>query len=207
MSRPNRTIPPPWPASLDREAFGHYLSGLTDGEGHFNLSYRMFRTKLHPDPYWGTSPHFRIALRADDREVLDLAHAFFSCGLVGRRNRAAYDLRHPNDCPQYYFGVSKVSDLARVVIPHFERYPLRAKKRHDFALWRQGIDLAYHVHQRRVQRRCGTRGGALSKWTSAEREQFVALADALKQQRCYQAPALVLPPPVKLSAPTLFPLE
>ena len=52
---------PPFPADIDRNAFGHWFSGLTDGEGCFYAK----TVGIH-SPEVG----YVLALRADDRPAI-----------------------------------------------------------------------------------------------------------------------------------------
>lgn len=45
--------------------------------------------------------------------------------------------------PQKKFVINRLEDLVHVVIPHFEKYPLQAKKAKDFEIWRGIVLLVY----------------------------------------------------------------
>ncbi len=47
------------------------------------------------------------------------------------------------------FGIQSTSDLYEKVKPFFKKYPLRAKKRHDFALWAKALEIIYSNKKRR----------------------------------------------------------
>jgi hypothetical protein len=61
--------------------------------------------------------------------------------------------------------ITAVGDLVRVVIPHFERYPLKTKKKNDFRIWRQAVELLAAV-QKRKQRP----GNAIEKYGPKKKE-------------------------------------
>jgi len=128
-----------------------WLSGFTDGEACF-----FFRTR---EP----TPGFKIALRADDLPILEAIRAEFGGSL--RVNR----VRHrngPNWKPQAELTISGKRDLVRLVA-YFDRFPLRAKKARDYAIWRRGVGI-YCAHGR----------------TASE---LPALAVALKEGRRYDS--------------------
>lgn len=183
----------PFPADVDRDAFGHYLAGLTDGEGCFFLA-------MNPDRRtraYSSILQFVIQLRADDLPILQLVQSYLQVGRVGETQRKKIQ---GNRKPKFYFNVSGCLDLATVIVPHFDRYPLRAKKRRDFAIWRQAVLLAATVRRRRhYNMRRGRHGGFVSKWSPDERRTFMAYCDALRAQREYLAP--VVEP--SLPAPTV----
>ncbi len=173
-----------FPTDIDRDRFGDWLAGFTDGEGCFYLGHSA-------DGYASPQTRFGIALRADDLPILQTIQAFFGCGYVHPNCTKARDHTRPQF--QYYIQSSK--DLWTIIVPFFVRHPLRAKKARDFTIWRQGVELAYNVKNRPWDRghKCG---GCNSKWTTAERELFATLGNALQQQRSYQSPIIeVLPVP------------
>jgi hypothetical protein len=180
MAAGHHTIPP-FPDDIDRQGFGHWLSGFIDGEGHFQLAIQHKKTHSHP------TAKFTLGLRDDDGDIIRLIQSFWRCGVL------IFDARsgkpgHPKMCLQ----VSRIEDLHEIVIPHFEVFPLRAKKRRDFDIWSKGIELAYCVKARR-RRRYSTGYGSFPKWTSAERQEFFLLCDAIKDVRRYGSHLVQLP--------------
>lgn len=152
----------PFPAEINRYYFGTWLSGFTDGEGCFRL-YLNGATKT-------PAAKFAISLRRDESDILQLIHSYFLCGAV--------DLRDPKppSKPQAVFRVDKGIDLATIIVPHFEQFPLMAKKRLDFGLWAQAVRLIYSVSLRPIRLR----------WTEEDRNQFYDLQDTLHEQREYR---------------------
>ena len=199
MARTNSTDSiPPFPPDLDRQHFGHWLSGLTDGEGSFHLGTLTHRRKGRQTP----AAAFTIGLRADDLPILRLIQSFFRCGFIRYVSREDQRRRGKkvNDCA--YWRVTRTLDLIAVIIPHFEAFPLRAKKVRDFRVWKDGI---YLMHQcsRAPRVRVGPTNGQI--WTPDRLRHFRSLADALKAGRQYQAPPIDLPkPPPPPPEPGLF---
>jgi hypothetical protein len=172
----------------DRDAFGHWLSGFVDGEGHFGLGFQSKNT-LTP------KARFSIMLRADDRAILEAIRDYWDCGKLCRvaaRERSNATMT---------FSVRAAQQLANIIVPHFERYPLRAKKARDFVLWRQGVLMVAKISARR-QRWVGRRSGTV-KWTKAERNDFAAIATSLKHQREFESTTVDIPP-ARTEAPSLF---
>ncbi len=158
---------------LAREAFSFYLSGLIDGEGHFQLC--RFGKCRQP------RAEFILSLRADDRRILDSLRSFWGVGNMAevdsdryKQASAVKDSYRRN--PSVRFFVSKTADLVRVVIPFFEAYPLRAKKAGDFTLWREGVLL----RQDAMSRPYGL------KWPPDSARRFDELIAAMKARRKYQ---------------------
>lgn len=105
-------------------SFGYWFSGLVDGEGCFQI-FRANKT--------GYACSFHIAMRADDTPVLELARDTLGIGGLHTyypKNRNAFSswqVRSRNECAL----------LKEVLL----KFSLRSKKRKDFDLWSQAIEL------------------------------------------------------------------
>lgn len=185
----------PFPADIDRDAFGHWLSGFVDGEGSFAL----YHTTGQKTRYESLRASLRICLRDDDAPILSRIQSYWSCGVMSSH---ATNKGHP----AANITIVKLADLVSVVIPHFERFPLRAKKRNDFTIWKAGVTLMQTVAKRphpsigvswHVQR--GT-----TKWSDSERRQFKRLEQQLKSSRCYDPSTITPHVTDKPSIPSLF---
>ena len=165
--------PPEFPTNLDRNSFGSWVSGFTDGEGYFCLQ----ATKRRP-----LAASFKIGLRSDDVTVLKLIWAYFQCGSVRVFPKRTY---LPNGNPAAVFEVWNTRELAKFVVPHFDQFPLMSKKANDYSVWREAVVIASNGIDRTVEYRKGLRG-CLSKWTIAEREHFAYLINHLKEVRKFK---------------------
>lgn len=168
----------PFPSDLDRNRFGSWLSGFVDGEGSFTLHIKDVLTNKNRYPC--AHARFSIGLREDDIEVMILIQAYLDCGSIQRKP----DCHAGN--PQLRFEVKNTPDLINVVIPHFERFPLMAKKRRDFAIWKEGVQFLRlvstkkrHVHDRR---------GSARTWHEYEIAHFTEIKKRLWEVRQYQSP-------------------
>lgn len=159
----------------DRAAFGHWLSGFTDGEGCFYLAVRKHQS--FPSPF----AQFSIKLRADDRPIIEAIHSFWGCGLVYDLPRA----RSGDTRRVVSYCVHDIESLSSVVVPHFAAYPLRAKKSADFAIWSRAVALLRLVSLR-PRRSRGGRSGGFPKWASAEVDAFRGLVYELKASRTFR---------------------
>jgi len=115
------------------DAFGHWIAGFTDGEGHFDGI-----MIINQNGYRQLNMSFQINLRADDKPILEMIHNTLGVGHLFHRPR------HPPTKPQTLYVVRRTADLYHVIVPLFEKYPLRAKKRKDFEVWKRLIDIKYH---------------------------------------------------------------
>lgn len=184
-SPPKERAPiPPFPAGVVREVFGPWLTGFADGEATFGLG-ELRNPGRERSSF---TAYFRVAVRDDDAETLRLIRSFWGCGSLNFADNARSKIA--NAKPVAIYSVQRVADLVSVVIPHFERYPLIAKKRFDFAVWRRGVELMAEVQARPLEYRPGhcpnRHGGTYPKWSAAEREVFRSLSAELSAQRGYR---------------------
>jgi hypothetical protein len=176
MARP---IIPPFPTDVNRNEFGHWLSGFTDAEAMFFLTAPPVRD---PSKYCCRA-NFDIVLRDDDAEVLHLIQSFLQCGSIYYRTNQRSKIT--NAKPIVIYHVGNVFDHFGTVIPHFEKYPLRAKKRNDFIIWRRGVELIASVKRRRTKGRPCFAKGIQPRWTESEWQQFCSISAKLRDQRKY----------------------
>lgn len=157
---------------LSDEAFGWYVSGLVDGEACFDLRLQQIRSctgKLCPVWY----ARFAIEMRADETPGLQAIARRMGCGHVRMRNR------HPTPTngyvnPQVGWKVDVVPDLAGIIVPHFERFPLQMKKANDFAIWKLA-----------VRRLAGIRRKGDRRATPEDRAYIAALREQLSAGKRY----------------------
>src|SRR3989338_2082124 len=92
--------------ALDKDTIGYYLSGYTDGEGSFCVSFSP-RPKLRA--LLEVRPSFSVSQNSDRQEVLQIFKEYLGCGTV-RVN--------PSD-RTFKYEVRSIKDLMKKVIPHF----------------------------------------------------------------------------------------
>jgi hypothetical protein len=91
-----------------------YVTGLVDAAGSFTFSRSSKQLALY----------FALKVAAQDRPLLEEVQAFF--GGAGR----IYD--------QAYYRVTRREELTAIV-DHFDRHPLRSRKRQVYDLWREMV--------------------------------------------------------------------
>lgn len=109
-------------APLCDASVGWWLAGFVDGEGCFFIA-RSGACSFH------------IKLRADDRELLERIRATIGHGRVVEKPRTSAT-RHPQ---LHYVVSNKAGCLA--IVDLFADFPLRSKKRRDFATWSAAVEL------------------------------------------------------------------
>lgn len=124
----------PWLAELAADGFGDWLAGFVDGEGSF-----LIERKRPKDGLTAYCCCFRLQLRSDDREILQVIHHRTALGRVWDRP----DRQH-QQCgsrPASYWAVTRKSEVG-LLVRLFERFPMRAKKGAvDFPIWKHAVNL------------------------------------------------------------------
>ncbi len=155
------------------DAFGNYISGFTDGEGCFdlNLNYNKRTNK------WYRICRFKISMRDDDSDILQQIMEYWGCGSICNIDRQKDGWGN-----QAYYAVGDYNGLHNVLVPHFDRYPLRAKKLRDYEIWRKAVVLSYGIKQRNLN------AGFVNKtvWTQDELDQFDKWQVELRNIRKYK---------------------
>lgn len=116
----------PLQAQSPDESFGHYLAGLTDGEGCFVVQPKKGRNSYRCD--------FVIHLRADDLPLLEWLRETTGLGEIYPVRRVTIGNAHPT----FAWRIVRQQDCVALVAL-FERFPLRSKKARDFRLWAQAV--------------------------------------------------------------------
>jgi len=128
-------------------------------------------------------------MRGDDRSILEEIQSFFSCGLIHiHKPVRTRPLGHPG--ARLIF--SRTPELIELIIPHFERGPLRAKKARDFAIWREAVQLLHRVATRPEK---VYRAGRVVTWSDKDKADFDVLFLAIKDGRVFDAAPVPVPPP------------
>lgn len=116
---PNTTVP---------QEIGWYLSGYTDGEGSFCVSFsprRKLRVGLE------VRPSFSVSQNSDRSEILNLFQQILGCGTI----------RPDRSDKTFKYETRNLSDLIESVIPFFKRFPLKSSKSRDFMLFAEVCSL------------------------------------------------------------------
>jgi hypothetical protein len=182
MAKTNSIISP-FPPNIDRFRFGDWLSGFVDGEGCFSLTIQYDRR----DGGARCVALLLIGLRSDERPALERIMSFWGCGRL-TWNKPNSSVR--NARPTLQYRVSKIHDLVTIIVPHFERHPLWAKKSSDFEIWKQGIALIQEVWNKPRGR---PRQGTIRPWSRKHIDEFGLLLNALKNNRSFDAPPVPVP--------------
>ncbi len=174
----NNSIIPPFPNHIDRDQFGAWTSGFVAGEGYFGLGMTNDHGCKGSKTPWA---HFIIQLRRDDKRVLELIRSYFGIGII-RDYKPCKTILRAN--PGTVYRINRVPQLNSVIIPHFDRFPLFAKKQKDFEIWKAGVEFIVSVCKS-GHRGKGCRADRKAWWKAPELAKFQEYAEALKQAKRY----------------------
>lgn len=107
----------------------HYVVGFIDGEGSFNVSVNRKR-RSHKGLEIGAA--FEIELRGDDIEILERIKETLGCGGIYWYNYPKYKWG-----PHCKYKIANRKQIIKHLIPFLEKYPLQAKKRKVYELFKQ----------------------------------------------------------------------
>lgn len=142
--------------------FGNWLAGFMDADGTFFL---RVDERSH-----SIGCYCSIAQRDDNDAILYKIQEVLGVGHVNPCSRATQrqkGMSNAKDAMKWRVGA--IGDIIHVIIPLFEKYPLRGKKKRDFELWA------------RAARIIQTKGHL----TKAGREEIMYLGQEMKDGRKY----------------------
>jgi hypothetical protein len=103
-----------------------FVTGFADAEGSFLLN--ILRNK-ELKVGWVVNFRFQISLHQKDHVLLEQIKTYLGVGNI-----------HKHGSQSLQFRVSYKKDL-KVIIDHFDKYPLITKKRADYELWKKAFNL------------------------------------------------------------------
>ena len=104
--------------NVDQKLDPNWIAGFIDGEGCFHIG-----ISRHPELRHGHQilPELTVVQHKRDLDLLHRIRSVMNCGVV-RRNHG----------DRYCWRVRDLKNLAEIIIPFFERYKLKSKKRIEF---------------------------------------------------------------------------
>ena len=147
----------------------YFLSGFTDGEGCFFIEVRK------SDKYkagFAIQCCFLIALHSKDQALLEGIQSTW--GGVGKITKQRKD--------SLQYRVFSMHEL-RLVIDHFEKYPLLTQKRADFELFKQAFELISrkeHLTTKGLEKLIGIKASANNGLSPALEAAFPSTVPALR---------------------------
>ncbi len=106
---------------------GYWLSAFAEGEACFFIRiYKSPKSKLG----YAVQPVFIITQHSRDRVLMESIAKFFGCGIVKKRKSEACD-----------FTVTSIKSISDIIIPFFEKYPLRGEKLINYNDFKEVVNL------------------------------------------------------------------
>lgn len=124
--------------------FPSWLSGFTDGEGSFLVSFTKnasFNLKLEVRPSFSIGQGNHRTSYKSQTHILNRIESYFKCGSIRKYKR--YGIMK--------YEVQKLSNLCDIIIPHFEKYPLLTQKKEDFTKFKEICLMMRSNHHRNEQ--------------------------------------------------------
>ena len=110
-----------------------YITGFVDGEGCFLISFSL-RSKMKLGIE--VRPSFSVSQHKRSQNIIFFLQRFFRCGGV----------RFSKKDQNYKFEVWNITELMKIIIPHFKKYPLMTSKKDEFEKFAEICELIYSNH-------------------------------------------------------------
>ena len=104
---------------------GWWVTGLVDAEGNFSINYNSRSKKVNFS--------FKVSQKSHSMCVLVRVLMFFGCGNIVIDNKQFSCLK---------FTVSNKDLLLNIIIPHFEKFPLKGSKQLEFLAFKEAVILS-----------------------------------------------------------------
>lgn len=159
---------------ISNESFSWYLTGLCDGESHFQLAIMRIKNVRYP------RCEFNISLRSDEMPMLQRIKDFWQCGSIFFNGKVYNNRDGYKRSPMARYFLNNPRHLESVVVDHFLKYPMQAKKSRDFNLWKEGVSML-------------AREKDWGRWPEGDILRFKELISRMKEQRKYKSPTSDIP--------------
>lgn len=159
----------------------YYIAGFVDGEGCFGLQFRKdIRHERRNSPtYYSWKAQFMITARKDEQDLFKKIKDFFGCGNIYK----ALDR-------EIHYCVSNTDDLKNIVCPFFEKYQLQGKKKNDFILWAEAIDIIHRNKRKKINIQKGSRGFSKNPWDPKDLCRLLELHTAMQKYKAIRPQGL-----------------
>lgn len=147
------------------DAFGYWFSGFFDGEGCLTVFCRRRTNGFE------RRVGVQISCRYDDAQVIDFIYKSLNVGVVWDGRAKGLTNKTKN------WRVERAADLTEVILPVFDNYPLRSKKRLEYSIWRGLV----------IQQYINTLGGNSTRVGATDKEN-AAFQDAMNSIRKIRHP-------------------
>jgi len=155
----------------------YYIAGFVDGEGCFGLQFRKdVRHERRGSPvYYSWKAQFTITARKDEQELFERIKNVFGCGNVYKELDR-----------EIHYCVSNADDLKNIISPFFKKYHLQGKKKHDFDLWAEAIEIIYNNKKERTNSQKGVKGFSKNGWDEKDLQRLLEIHSAMQKYKSHR---------------------
>jgi len=151
-----------------------YISGFVDGEGCFGLQFRKDVRHERPGSpaYYSWKMQFMITARKDERDLFARIKHFFGCGNI-------YDELDS----EIHYCIANADDLQNIISPFFKKYKLQGKKKYDFILWAEAVDIMQKNKKRKINIQKGVKGFSKNCWDKKDLSRLFEIHSAMQKYK------------------------
>lgn len=151
-----------------------YIAGFVDGEGCFGFQFRKdVRHERTGSPvYYSWKAQFMITARKDERELFERIKNYFGCGSIYKQLDR-----------EIHYCVSNIDELQNIISPFFKKHRLRGKKRNDFVLWAEAVDIMSRNEKRKPNTQKGLRGFAKNCWNEKDMNRLLEIHSDMQKYK------------------------
>lgn len=107
----------------------HWVTGFCDGESCFSI--QISKSEAYKTG-WKVALIFSIGLHSKELNLINKIQSFFN---------GAGKVYYQKNSKVVVFRIKSTKDLAQLVLPHFDKYPLLTQKKADYLLFKQAVEL------------------------------------------------------------------
>ncbi len=132
-----------------------YISGFVDGEGCFGFQFRKDVRHERPGApiYYSWKVQFMITARKDEQDLFERIKEFFGCGAIYKQLDT-----------EIHYTVTDMDELKNIIFPFFKTHQLQGKKKNDFTLWAEAVDILYKNKKQKTNTQKGVKGFTKTDW-------------------------------------------
>jgi len=158
------------------ELSGDYIAGFIDGEGCFSLNFRRdVRNERKNKPvYFQWKARFEICLKIDDINLLKKIKNSLGCGNIYKIKKGKYKDE------QVLYAVVKIEDLNDKIVPFFRKHKLHGKKKEDFNLWSEAVEIILKYKRRSINAKKGKRGFIKTIWSKKDFDRLIEIQELMQ---------------------------
>ena len=161
-------------ANENKKLAPEYIAGFVDGEGCFGFQYRkdVRHERAGSPAYYSWKAQFMITARKDEKELFERIKEYFGCGnIYNELDR------------EIHYCVSDADNLKNIISPFFKKYQLQGKKKNDFILWAEAVDILCRNKKDKTNVQKGVRGFSKNCWSKEDLHRLLEIHSAMQKYK------------------------